>query len=334
MKKVILILSLVLSFNAYSEIVTGDKCGDNCTWTFDTNTGKLTVSGIGDMYDWTMNKISTTKLWEKDITHYQTTAPWKEYSTSIQTIDIQDGITSIGAAAFYNTTVSDVVMPNSITKIATHAFQYAANLTEATLPKNLTNIEHAAFADASVSSFVIPESLQSFGTYPFYSQSLENLVFEGDVDIKKNMFSNNTGYIPETLSSIYCQASNTSCQGFKNDEQIGDKINVYEKQGGVYILENGTKFLSAADMAGGTNICNKELNECKRAVLEAKGICQGSSCDTFIQSDGNYMLKFGGKTYQNINALLKGDYDRRRIYTIEEANFVAGDKNRVSIKYR
>ena len=49
---------------------------------------------------------------------------------------------------------------------------------------------------------------------------------------------------------------------------------------------------------------------------------------------GGYLLKVGSKTYQNINALLRGDYDRRRIYTIEEANFVAGDKNRVSIKYR
>ena len=87
-------------------------------------------------------------------------------------------------------------------------------------------------------------------------------------------------------------------------------------------------------MAGGTNECKKELGECKRAVLEAKGICQGSSCDTFIQSDGQYMLKYNGKTYQDINALLKGDYDKRRIYTIEEANFVAGDKNRVSITYK
>ena len=70
------------------------------------------------------------------------------------------------------------------------------------------------------------------------------------------------------------------------------------------------------------------------SILEAKGICQGAACDTFIQSDGNYMLKYNGKTYQSINDLLKGNYDKRRIYTVEEANFVAGDRNTVTIRYR
>ena len=107
----------------------------------------------------------------------------------------------------------------------------------------------------------------------------------------------------------------------------------YEKQGGVYILD-GKYYYSGSDMANTTNECKKALGECKRDVLEAKGICQGSACDTFIQSDGNYMLKYNGKTYQSINDLLKGNYDKRRIYTVEEANFVAGERNTVTIKYR
>gem|GEM_PF-6159988 len=43
-------LGLVASFNAQAEIVTGDKCGDDCSWTFDTDTRTLTISGTGDMY--------------------------------------------------------------------------------------------------------------------------------------------------------------------------------------------------------------------------------------------------------------------------------------------
>jgi len=38
--------------------------------------------------------------------------------------------------------------------------------------------------------------------------------------------------------------------------------------------------------------------------------------------------------YQSINDLLKGNYDVRRIYTIDEANRVAGKVNSVKIRYR
>ncbi len=333
MKKYVLMFGLIASFNAMAEIVTGDKCGDDCSWTFDTDTGKLTISGTGDMYSWTMEYVSTTKLWEKDISHFQTTAPWKAYATSIQSVEVEDGITSIGKAAFYNTTVSEVKMPDSVSKIEEHAFQYSANLTEVSLPNKLENIKHAAFADASVEVFNVPESLREFGTYPFYSNSLQSLIFEGDVDIKKNMFSNNMGYIPTTLTSIYCQSTKANCSALKTDSEIGEKITFYEREGGVYILD-GKYYLSATDMAGGTNECQKELGECKRDVLESKGICQGSACDVFIQSDGNYMLKYNGRTYQSINDLLKGNYDKHRIYTLEEANFVAGKVNSFKIRYR
>ena len=72
-------------------------------------------------------------------------------------------------------------------------------------------------------------------------------------------------------------------------------------------------------------------------VLQNKGLCSDltGDCKAFVDTaKAGQMLKIGSKTYQSINDLLKGNYDKRRIYTIEEANFVAGKVNRVSIKYR
>ena len=225
-------------------------------------------------------------------------APWKDESLTSVSIN---GITRIGNYAFYLTSMPDIKIPDTVAQVGWGAFQ-----------------------QAHVNNIVIPDSVDVINTYTFYNSSAENIVIEGTPQITGKAF------IGTKNKKIYCSSEIDCTNKGKNQGTVIP----YEKQGGVYILEDGTKFLSAADMAGGTNICAKELNECKREVLEAKGICQGSSCDTFIQSDGNYMLKFGGKTYQSINDLLKGNYDRRRIYTIEEANFVAGDKNRVSIKYR
>ena len=229
-------------------------------------------------------------------------APWKGESLTSVSIN---GITRIGNYAFYLTSMSNIEIPNTVTQLGWGVF-------EATHTNNI----------------VIPDSVTAINTYTFSHSSAENIVIEGTPKISGSAFINTKN------KKIYCSSEIDCTNKGKNQGTIVP----YDKQGGVYILDYGTEnekyYYSSMDMAGKTNECTKVLGECKRDVLEAKGICQGSNCDTFIQSDGQYMLKFGGKTYQDINALLKGDYDRRRIYTIEEANFVAGDKNRVSIKYR
>ena len=214
---------------------------------------------------------------------------------------------------------------DGITKIGKWAFLWCRELEDVKISDTVKEIAGGAFEQTrDLKSIVIPSSVDKLGMYAFASNGLENIIIEGTPELdSKSLISTRN-------ATIYCQKS-IGCEN--NGNGSGGTIVPYEKQGGVFILDDKYYF-SGTDMVGGTNVCSKELNECKRDVLEAKGICQGSSCDTFIQSDGQYMLKFGGKTYQDINALLKGDYDRRRIYTIEEANFVAGDKNRVSIKYR
>ena len=77
------------------------------------------------------------------------------------------------------------------------------------------------------------------------------------------------------------------------------------------------------------------MNVCKAELLKNKGMCVSDECDALVASaNAGKLLKVGSKTYQSLDALLKGKYDKRRIYTIDEANLVAGDKNMVRIKYR
>ena len=59
-------------------------CGDNLTWSLDTDTGVLTISGTGEMQNYSSG-----------------TTPWYGHRSSIQTVIIGDGVTSIGDTAFY-----------------------------------------------------------------------------------------------------------------------------------------------------------------------------------------------------------------------------------------
>ena len=88
-------------------------------------------------------------------------------------------------------------------------------------------------------------------------------------------------------------------------------------------------------MMNGTNACSN-LDSCKATVLKNKGYCSSDeSCMAMVDlENANAPIEYKNKSYASIDDLLKGKYMPKRIYTLEEANAVAGEKNRVSIKYR
>ncbi len=108
----------------------------------------------------------------------------------------------------------------------------------------------------------------------------------------------------------------------------------------------GFIFLSVDDMirAGKTTDTSQkseiscgDLDSCKAQILKNKGLCSDltGDCKVLIDSANNgRMLKIGSNTYQSLEALLKGNRDIRRIYTIDEANQLAGKTNTFTIRYR
>ncbi|MBQ7986565.1 MAG: CHAP domain-containing protein, partial [Clostridia bacterium] len=70
-----------------SDIISG-TCGNNLTWTFNENTGALAITGTGNMWNW--------EGWML----YDDPAPWYSVNHLIKTVNIADGVTSIGEYAF------------------------------------------------------------------------------------------------------------------------------------------------------------------------------------------------------------------------------------------
>ena len=163
--------------NATLHIAVTGVCGDNATYSYNSDNGVLAIKGTGDMYSY-----------ESDY------APWHDYRSSIRFVTIADGITSIGGYAFGDTNIESYVdIPESVTAIGSRAFQNCRNmiyvdipggvisigdsafegcsgLTEITVPETLTDLGSFAFMNCTgLTEAVIPESLTEISTYAFYN---------------------------------------------------------------------------------------------------------------------------------------------------------------------
>ncbi|MBR1915942.1 MAG: leucine-rich repeat protein, partial [Alphaproteobacteria bacterium] len=77
-------------------------------------------------------------------------------------------------------------------------------------------------------------------------------------------------------------------------------------------------------------ICDEALKSQCEAMLSSWD--KNISLTISEQHNGQYYLN--GKFYNSVNDMMHGNYIKKRIYTIDEANTVTGPVNRISIKYR
>ncbi|MBO5649198.1 MAG: leucine-rich repeat domain-containing protein, partial [Clostridia bacterium] len=109
-------------------------------------------------------------------------------STSV----IPDGVTSIGAYAFYCCSgLRNLSVPEGVTSIGEYAFLGCNTLTEITFPQTLTSVGMFAFAECSIlRSVVFPESMTQIAGMAFQKcEKLESVILPADVDsIGLNVF--------------------------------------------------------------------------------------------------------------------------------------------------
>ena len=131
-------------------------CGDDLTWSLDEN-GTLTISGTGDMWDWTMDESA----WPS--------TPWQATVSRITRIRIEPGVTGIGNAAFYGCqNATDISIADTVKRIGSEAFSCCSGLLSLTIPEGVTSIGDSAFCNCfSLESVTIPASVTSIGEIAF-----------------------------------------------------------------------------------------------------------------------------------------------------------------------
>lgn len=154
-----------LKLSESADVTIKGFCGESIEYTLDISTGILTISGNGEMADY--EQISDT--------------PWSEMRNDIKEIVVEEGITSIGNAAFSGCeNLETVVLPENFKEIGVGAFA-GAGMKEIELPEGLTTIGMGAFMDSKLTTITIPASLTSLGNIAFSGcMDLQEVRFEGD----------------------------------------------------------------------------------------------------------------------------------------------------------
>ena len=129
--------------------------------------------------------------------------------TSLSCIVIPNSVTYIGDDAFSMTALSSVVIPNSVTSIGKGTFGCCTFLSSIVIPNSVTSIEKQAFSSCtSLSSIVIPDSVTNIGERAFSScTSLSSIVIPNSVtSIGDSAFWDCTSLfsiiIPDSVTSI------------------------------------------------------------------------------------------------------------------------------------
>lgn len=172
----------VVDFSAFADTLTTGKCGENVTYSFDESTGVLTISGTGDM-----------NQWSEDV------SPWYG-DTRIKTLIINEGVTSIGGSAFENCYyLSNVQLPNSLTLINYSVFEGCTSLTSVTIPDGVKRIDDSAFEGCKrLTSFSVNEGNSNYS-------SQDGVLFNKDKTeiIQYPIGNERTTYdIPNSVTSI------------------------------------------------------------------------------------------------------------------------------------
>ena len=106
-------------------------------WDWKLEDGVLTISGTGNMADFT-----------------QSDPPWWNEREAVKELVVKEGITGIGDYAFYQcSSLNTVTLPDSLVRIGAHSFGYTG-LSAITIPRSVTDIGNYAFGQCFLLSMI------------------------------------------------------------------------------------------------------------------------------------------------------------------------------------
>jgi len=305
MKKFISILiALIMVFVTFpapiqvnAETVTG-VCGDNLTWSYDTSTATLTISGTGHMtnYGETYNSSAET---------FTTTAPWSNYYNSMKNVVISYGVTSIGDWAFSCcSSLTSVTIGNSVTTIGDYAFSSCTSLTSVTIPDSVTSIGYEAFSGcSSLASVTIGNSVTSIGDFAFSGCSSLTSVAIGNS-------------VTSIGDEVFYGCSSLDYNTYDNAKYLGNNANPY-----VALIEATSTSITSCTINSNTKVIyGSAFSDCSSLTLitipdgvTSIGYCAFLNCSSLTSiTIPDSVTSIGGSAFYGCSSLNYDTYDNAK----------------------
>ena len=173
-----LCLAIFVSLSVANAAIINGTCGDNLTWSLNTEDSTLVIEGSGNMYNW--DDFGSNF------------APWYQYQSIVKYVTLPHGLVNIGDCAFYNCgEITSIILPNTVTSIGGRSFSFCWKLKSIQISENLLTIGNHAFWDcANLEVIELPNSLTSIEYGAFMGcSSLINITFGSNLEeIGENIF--------------------------------------------------------------------------------------------------------------------------------------------------
>lgn len=225
-----------------------------------------------------------------------------------------------------NKGVTNVVVENSIKDIGTYAFKGIASENSVKIPSGVTEIKPYSFFNCEISEIIIPETVTVIQDRSFLWSSMQKVDIPNSVQEIGSMAFRATGLvdvvIPDSVLTIgdgafsYC----TSLQSLTVGENtiLGNIFDYSGENHRVTDITNLKIYCTGDTKKCDENLKNAGYENLKSTAVTAKKV---NGVTYIMDKKGNIVASSG----ERLN---------KRIYTMEEATTVAGQKNKVMIRYK
>ena len=192
---------------AAEDETTSGTCGENVTWSYDAESKTLTISGNGPMADYTNGTVDP--------------APWN--GLEITNVVVQNGITKIGAFAFYDTTAENISLADSVTTVGQSAFSRTRVTNTNFLTNNLTSIGKTVFQNCEeLTDAVWPTGCKAIpsGAFTGCTKLSSITIPEGTTEIGQGAFRNVPKMKSISLPSTITTMGKTAFKNWAADQKI------------------------------------------------------------------------------------------------------------------
>ena len=318
-------IMLMLFAMSASALDSTGTCGDNVKWNFNESTGKLTISGTGDMTDYNLESAFSpflscfdikTVVIENGVTSVgdyaftfcrgitEITVPDSLASvgvcsfancTNMKNAPLGKGVKTIGALAFDNCDgLTKITISDNVIFIDEYAFQSCDGLTEVNLGNGIKSLKFAFTDCRKLKKVTFGNKIDTIGSYTFSNcESLENITIPSTVTtIGNSAFSHCESLTEITIPAGVVNIGESAfdeCSGLKKITVESGNIDYSNDSEGVLFDKNKTELIKYPE--GKTNTTYTMPNGVKTIGDQAFANCQSLTAMTIpagVESVGNY----------------------------------------------